>query len=175
MQPQKRPWKNLYSINKPQIQKIKILQRQIGLDDDVYREMLWNVAQVRSCTELKGPKIDLVIKHLEKCAGQNRPGTGDRRRGKKLPAAPVSRPRSPVLEPMATDDQLGMIRALWAEVSRAPAFKREQALRVFLEKRFKVSSLEWLTLEKAQLVIEGLKVMAAREEKKKANGQVTAK
>ena len=56
-------------ISASQIKKIKTMQRALGLDDDAYREMLWGVARVTSCKDLKGPKIQLAIKHLEKCLG----------------------------------------------------------------------------------------------------------
>ncbi len=64
-------------INPKQIRKIKTMAGKIfGRDDEAYREMLWGVAKVKSCTELGGIKIDLVIKHLEKCLGQRPVGRG---------------------------------------------------------------------------------------------------
>lgn len=67
-------------INPKQIRKIKTMAGKIfGRDDEAYREMLWGVAKVKSCTELGGIKIDLVIKHLEKCLGQRPVGARDRR------------------------------------------------------------------------------------------------
>ena len=60
----------MMEISNAQVKKIKVMQRKLGLDDDAYREMLWGVARVKSCKELKGPKIQLVIKHLEHCVGR---------------------------------------------------------------------------------------------------------
>jgi phage gp16-like protein len=136
----------MMEISAPQIQKIKVMQRKLGLDDDAYREMLWGVAKVKSCKELKGPKIQLVMKHMEKCLGIE---------GK------TSQPRPQVRE----------IRRLWGRVSRVAqewgpeSRQAHQALKTFLWGRFKVAAPEWLTLPQAQRVIEALKAMGRREEK----------
>lgn len=134
------------AIQPAQIKKIKVLQRRLGLDDDAYREMLWGIARVKSCKDLSGPKIDLVITHLERCAGQSRdPGGGGQAAGG---------PR------MATVNQIRMIRQLWARVSRAR--DKWPALRVFLKNRFGVERLEWLRFQQVGNVIEGLKKMQGR-------------
>ena len=85
-------------ITRGQIKKIKVLQRAAGLDDDLYREMLWGVARVKSCKELKGPKVQLVIKHLEKCLGKE----GKRGKGEKdRPQNPEPRTRNPEPAPQS--------------------------------------------------------------------------
>lgn len=158
----------MMEISKPQIKKIKVLQRAVGLDDDEYREMLWGVARVRSCKDLKGPKIDLVIRHLERCLGQE----GKRGKGEKevrttgyKPVPPT--PNSPL---RATEAQLINIRRLWGRVSRVAqewgpeSRQAHQALNKFLWGRFQVAAPEWLTLAQAQRVIEALKAMGQRRQ-----------
>ena len=133
-----------------QIKKIKVLQRRAGLEDDDYRLLLWNLAGVKSCKDLKGPQVDLVIGHLERSAGQEQ-GPGVRGQG------------SGNLPRKATWRQLKEIRRLWDLVSVWPPPERETALRRFLKNRFGVAAPEWLLLGQASRVIEGLKIMAARQ------------
>lgn len=136
-------------IQPAQIRKIKTLQGVIGLEDGDYRLMLNKVAGVNSCKELKGPKIDLVIRHLEKCAGQTKTITEPAR---------VTRARGGLR--MATNKQLFAIRRIWARVS----FSQDKwgALDAFLKNRFGVERLLWLTFFKAGKVIEALKEMDRR-------------
>lgn len=149
-----------YGISWKQIKFIKTMSRQVfGGDDAAYREMLWGVARVKSCKELKGAKIDVVIRHLEKCLGKQAPEPGDRRLHSRAP----NPPRPPLSKggvSRATARQVYEIRELWAIVSRAA--DKEKALRSFLLNRFKVSAMEWLTLPQASKVIEGLKQMVRR-------------
>ena len=136
-------------INPAQIKKIKVLQRLAGLEDDDYRLLLWNLAGVKSCKDLKGPQVDLVIGHLERSAGQEQ-GPGVRGQG------------SGNLPRKATWRQLKEIRRLWELVSVLPEADREQGLRRFLANRFGVAAPEWLLLGQASRVIEGLKAMETR-------------
>ncbi len=139
-------------ITPRQIKAIKTLQRRLGLDDGDYRLMLWSVAGVKSCKDLSGPKVDLVISHLRRCAGQA--------------AAPRRRPPQggPAGPERATALQVKKIEALWGQVSRAPAASQAQALTNWLRNRFKVGALAWLSRQEAEKVIEGLKAMAGRRE-----------
>jgi len=148
-----------YQITPGQVGKIKTMAGKIfGGDDEAYREMLWGVARVKSCKELAGPKIQLVIRHLEQCLGQASQGQGPGVRGQEKPQGPQR----------ATDDQLGLIRGLWARVSRVAqewgpeSRQAHQALNMFLYRRFRAAAPEWLTLPQAQRVIEALKAMGHR-------------
>ena len=152
-------------ISARQIKKIKTLQRAAGLDDDLYREMLWGVARVKSCKELKGPKVQLVIKHLEQCVGKQGPekqGSGARSQGSGIARN---------LPLKATEDQLEHIRRLWGRVSRVAqewgpeSRQAREALNKFLWRRFQVAAPEWLTLAQASRVIEAAKAMCKREER----------
>lgn len=158
-EPPARPYRQPKAISPEQIRKIKVLQRQVGLSDEDYRAMLKSVAGVSSCKELTGAKIDRVIKHLSREEGKGKREKGNVGASRRL--ARTGRGQS--CEPMATEEQLKKIMALWHEVSRAPEEKRAAALRVFLKNRYKVDSLNWLTLEAAVKVIEGLKKMAGRK------------
>ena len=132
------------TITPAQIKYIKTMSRQVfGNDDEAYREMLQAQARVKTCKDLQGPKIDLVIRHLEKSLGQEK-AREDSLKG-----------------------QVRLIKALWDRVSYAPPGKpREKALRKFLRTRFQTGAVEWLTPKTASDVIEALKVMAARQDAK---------
>jgi hypothetical protein len=149
----------MMAISKGQIKKIKVMQREAGLDDDLYREMLWGVARVKSCKDLKGPKVQLVIKHLERCLGQ---GPGVRGQGSGKTKNQKLKTKNQPLR--ATEAQLLAIRRLWGRVSRAAqewgpeSRQAHEALNKFLWGRFKVAAPEWLTLPQAQRVIEAIKM-----------------
>lgn len=152
-----------YAPSRAQVRKIKTLQGLVfGDDDAAYREMLRGQAGVGSCKDLRGPKIDRVIRHLERCAGQ----TGNKRSAGETPAPTGRGKRGPL---RATEEQLDKIKVLWNNVSRvAWEFGTEsrqatQALNKFLLRRFRVAAPEWLTLLQAQKVIEALKAMGGRE------------
>jgi len=153
-------------ISPRQIKKIKVLQRAAGLDDDLYREMLWGLARVKSCKDLKGPKIQVVIKHLEQCVGKV---SGSRCQGSGK--ARNLKPETRNLPLKATEAQLGEIRRLWGRASRAgrewgpESAQAHQALKTFLWGRFRVAAPEWLTLQQAQRVIEAVKAIGKREER----------
>jgi len=140
-----------------QIRKIKVLQRVLGLENGDYRLLLWNLAGVKSCKDLKGPQIDLVIGHLEQSAGQIPPNP-PLAKGGEVGAGPMHLPRK------ATWRQLREIRRQWELVSRLPEADREQGLRRFLANRFGVAAPEWLLLGQASRVIEGLKQMVSRKD-----------
>jgi hypothetical protein len=124
-------------ISPGQITKIKTLAGQLWGDPQApeYYEMLQGQAGVKSCKDLKGPKIDLVIGHLEKCLGIDR---------------------------AKHNRQLGKIYRLWAQVSRAPEAERKKALRSFTKKRFGLAPPEWLGHKDLARIIEALKAMAGR-------------
>lgn len=44
--------------------RIHILAKEVGLDDDVYRDVLWTIARVRSARDLDQHGRQLVIDHL---------------------------------------------------------------------------------------------------------------
>lgn len=142
-----------YAILPGQVRYIQTMRRKLwGGDDAAYREMLGGMARVKSCKDLKGPQIDLVIKHLERCLGK-----GSMRTTGGTPVPPTGNRPS-----RATAAQLAEIRRRWDGLSCAQPWEREGALRKFLHRRFNVAAPEWLTLTEAQKVLNGLKAMAAR-------------
>lgn len=60
MKPQTAP-----DIRKREIAIIKIAQKQLGIDDDTYRAMLWTVARVKSAADLDWAGRKKVLDHLK--------------------------------------------------------------------------------------------------------------
>lgn len=53
--------------------KIHIAKKQLGMDDETYRELLFNIAGVRSAADLDGRGRSAVIKHLRRCGFKSSP------------------------------------------------------------------------------------------------------
>lgn len=127
-----------YAEQKREIQLIKIAQKQLGMDDDTYRDMLWSVARVKSSTELDFAGRKKVLDHLQDCGfKRTRP-----------------HPRK-----LADDPQSKKIRALWLELHTAGKVRNssESALAAFVKRQTGRDALQWLTAREASNVIEELK------------------
>lgn len=124
---------------------IHIGRKVLGLDEVVYREMLFSVTGKRSCREMSEEELERVLEEME------RVGFKPRRRHDDLLG------RSPE---MASPGQLRLIEFLWGQVSRSPDLER--SLRQFLRGMVGVANLRWLTAEQASRVIEALKAMRRR-------------
>ena len=126
-----------------QIRKIHALKNVIGMDDDLYREMLmsFDVTSSKDLTyteaaifvdilEDKAVTINKWIKQPKKYADLNR------------------------TENMASDAQLRMIEGLWRDVCYFNDDKfAKKSLRKFLKSKFKVDNIMFLTRAKACKVI----------------------
>jgi len=135
-------------ITPAQNKKIHALKNALGLDDAVYREILagFGVSTSRALTFSGGEEL---IERLERDALE----IGAWR---KIPSKKIG---TGYREGFATPKQLDMIAALWAEVSTAPADKREAALRKFVTRQAKVTDLRFLRAGDASRVICALKAM----------------
>lgn len=143
---------------------IHVARRQLGMDEDVYREMLRSVAGVSSSTELTPHGFDLVMEHLKACGFVKTPGAHDysgfvayKEKWRKIGMRPG----------MATPGQLASIEAEWDSMRWfwAPddGFgNRDLALRGFLKKRFHASDLRFLNFQDAHNCIEALKAINER-------------
>lgn len=52
---------------------IHIAKKQLGLDDDTYRQMLIAITSKNSCKSMHYSELKQVISHLKKCGFQNKP------------------------------------------------------------------------------------------------------
>lgn len=128
---------------KCEIQIIKIAQKQLGMDDETYRAMLWTVARVHSSTELDFAGRKKVLEHLEACGFKR---------------------TKPQARKLADDPQSKMIRALWLQLHEVGKVRNpsETALAAFVKSQTKRDDLHWLSGKEASALIEQLKKWLAR-------------
>lgn len=135
-----------FSIPAKKIALLHVAKKQLGLDDDSYRDILRRTAGVDSAADLDEIGFFHVIKHLTvlgfrstwtKRTFGNRPG-------------------------MASPSQIELMRRLWK--SYDPGDENEAHLNAWLFKYHKVSALRFVSDEKADKIIAALKAMAARRQ-----------
>ena len=141
-------------IEPGQIKRIHALVNRMGISDEDYRARLDEEFGVRTCKKLSRDQADRFIRNMETIANRMGIDTGGRRR--KYTRRPG----------MATPAQLRKIEAMWADVShQKTAAARRKSLGAFLEKRFGVSDLAFVTHEMPSKIIHTLEAM-----KKQATG-----
>ena len=148
-------------VTSSQIRKIHTLKNFIGLDDDLYREMLMTFG-VQSSKNLTDTEAGIFIEVLE--AKAEKFGNWVKRPKK---YADLYRD-----ENMATQAQLRYIEGLWKEVAYFDDEDfNKKSLRKFLKSKFKIDDIMFLTKAKATKVIQGIKGMKASLEKKNMCGR----
>ena len=134
------------TISKPRKTILHVAKAKLGLDDDVYRQVLVRIAGVTSSTELDQAGFEAIMGFFDYC-GFRPLGKGAPRYG--------NRPD------MATFAQLELIRELWRELHDARECD-DEALLGWLRKYHKVDSMRFLTMESARKAITALKAWKAR-------------
>lgn len=135
------------TITARQIRAIKVLQRQAGLDDDLYRDLLGSVAgktSARQLTIVEGARVIDRLKALSK------------------PTSTASRPAAATV----SGPYGAKLRALWiAAWDLGVVHERDdRALLAFVERQTGLSHTRFLTEARdASKAIEGLKAWIARE------------
>ncbi len=132
---------------------VHLAKKELGLDEDTYRDMLAAVAGKRSASELTIPELERVV-------------AGCRARGwQSGAAAPTTHsPRGRFAA--SQKPHVRKVWATWGGMGRDGLISKasRQALRTFVERMTKCSDPEWLTPEQANVVIEGLKAWRGRLE-----------
>ena len=134
------------TISKPQKTILHVAKAKLGLDDDVYRQVLVRIAGVTSSTELDQAGFEAIMGFFDYC-GFRPLAKGALRYG--------NRPG------MAIFAQLELIRELWRELHDARECD-DEALLGWLRKYHKVDSMRFLTMESARKAITALKAWKAR-------------
>ncbi|MBZ0250877.1 MAG: regulatory protein GemA [Burkholderiales bacterium] len=118
---------------------IHVAKKQLGMDDDTYRSMLWAVGRVKSAGDLDFAGRRAVLDHLKACGFRHH-------------------------RPQAQDPQSRKIRALWLELKALGALRdsSEEALAAYAERVTGVQALQWLSSDQASQVIEQLKAWRRR-------------
>lgn len=118
--------------------KIHLAKRQLGMTDDVYRDLLWNIARVRSAADLDEHGRRAVIAQLKNCGARFTPPRRGRAAGEKR-------------------KQLAKIQAFLAEAKRPDSYADGMARRMF-----NVERVEWCTPEQLGKIIAALAYDARR-------------
>ena len=141
-----------------QIKRIHILKSLLGLDDDLYREMLMSFG-VCSSKDLTFTEASVMLDILETRAEE-------RNLWKRMPKPYEDLNRD---SKMATPPQLRMIKGLWREICYFDNNEfANKSLRKFLKTKFKVDDINFLTKTKAIKVIQAIKAIKQKLEKSTA-------
>lgn len=116
--------------------KVHIAKKDLGLDDDAYREVLYGITGERSAGRCSDQQLVAVVERLRARGWQPRAG------GKQ-----------------SDNPQARMIFAIWGELGRIGALHTptRPGLRAYCNNLVGVEDPEWLSPEQAAKVIESLK------------------
>jgi phage gp16-like protein len=133
------------------IAKVKIAQKQLGMDDDTYRDFLAGVTRgKRSASILKVWELENVVKAMRAKGFKDKPANDAGSR------------------PQADDDQSRLIRSLWLQLHETEKVRdpSERALVYWVRGQFKTSegieALQWLSVRRKRRIIEQLKQWLTR-------------
>ncbi len=129
-------------MRKELLAKIHVAKKQMGLDDDTYRDLLERATGQRSAAGLTDRQLVGVLDALKASGWQ-----------------------APVRKPTSSKPPVAKVLALWADMCAQgiPRDKSDAALTAFVKRMAGVDRPEWLTPAQASKVIEGLKAWRARE------------
>ena len=127
------------------IKLIHVAITKLGLDDDVYRDILESTTGKTSSKLLTPAQLEAVLDRLKQLGFEvesNKTGVKN----------------------LASDAQSKLIRHLWLQLYHAGQVKNgsEKALAKFIENRVKVSALQFLSTESADMVINHLRQWCKR-------------
>jgi phage gp16-like protein len=127
-----------------ELAQIHIARKDLGLDEETYRALLWTCARVRSAGDLDSAGRRRVIEHLK-----SRGWRPKRSRRSRFAADPLSR----------------KALALWLGLRDRGLLEDagNQALAAFCKRVTGVEHLEWMNNRQVEAVIEGLKAWLTRE------------
>ena len=139
------------TIDRKKIALVQVAKQQLGLDDDSYRDVLSRLAGVSSSKDLDEAGFKIVMDHFSACgfvSTSKKRNFGDARPG------------------MASASQVAKIRKQWSEFTGGAG--TDATLGKWLEGRFKVSSVRFITAELAPKAITALRNMNERRLEKAA-------
>ena len=127
------------------IKLIHVAKTKLGLEDDVYRGILESTTGKTSSKLLTPAQLEAVLDRLKQLGFEvesNKTGVKN----------------------LASDAQSKLIRHLWLQLYHAGQVKNgsEKALAKFIENRVKVSALQFLSTESADMVINHLRQWCKR-------------
>ena len=138
-----------FDSKKRLIQLIHIAKSQLSLDSETYKQALSNVTGKESTTEMTVQQLQAVLNHFKNL-------------GFKIESKSIQEKTG--VNNLASDDQSKLIRHLWLRLHSKGVVRNadERALAAYVERVTKVSALQFLSTDKASVVIESLKKMCQR-------------
>ena len=129
------------------IARIKIAQKEIGLEEDDYRELLWRAAGARSAADMSEAQLGRVLDELKRLGW--------------VPALQGGRKDAPKAAP---NPAARKARALWLSLHLLGAVRNgsEAALEAFGARQLGVDRIVWADQARVYKLIEALKAMAVR-------------
>jgi len=139
---------------------LHIAKAELGLSDEIYRDVLRNIAGVKSSVDLDRKGYSAVLDNFEakgfRIRYKNRKGErNDPSRGKEKYDDLWGRPG------FANPKQLRLIETLWWEVTRSK--NPHKALRAFIYRMVRVSDIRMIEEDQAPIIIEAIKAMKNRK------------
>ena len=128
------------------IQLIHVGKKQLGLDDDLYREVLESCTGKASSKLMNIPQLESVLDRM-----------------KQLGFTIESKDKTGVQQ-LADDAQSKLIRHLWLQLHNADQVRNgsEKALAKFVENKVGVSALQFLSTKNADMIITHLRQWCKR-------------
>ncbi len=133
------------------IGKIHVAKKQLGLDDDAYRDILRGATGKQSCSTMNEGELENTLSAFKKLGFK--PDKGARRAGARR---------------LADSPHAKKIRAMWLELHEKGAVRdpSEKALATYVMRMVKVSDLHWINSIQASVIINALRAWIDREEEK---------
>jgi len=133
-----------------QIKKIHVLKNILHLDDDLYLDMLMSFG-VQSSKGLTTTEAGIFLEILEEKAVLTTKWEIRNKKYEELSSRDAD---------MATPAQLRMIEAVWRDVCYIDTYEfARQSLRKFIQNKFKIDDIKFLTKKKAVKVIRAITAM----------------
>jgi phage gp16-like protein len=125
---------------------IHVAKKQLGMEDDAYRALLWSIARVNSAADLDWAGRKQLLDHMKKCGFKARP------------------PKAAGARALEGDPQSQMILALWLQLHNQGVVRdpSEHALAAWVKRQTGVDAIRWLNRGQKVALIESLKAWADR-------------
>jgi phage gp16-like protein len=143
-----------YKLRTDDLAKIHIAKKDLGLDDETYRAVLWTCARVHSSKDLDHAGRAAVLDHFKARGWKAKPPVKAKQKAK-----------------LSDEPQHKMIRGLWLELHANGTVidPSEKAIARFIKNQTKVDRMEWLSVNQASQIIERLKSWLNRSTNKVAS------
>lgn len=150
-------------ISDEQKKMIHTLKSRLGLDEELYRETLFNSFNVDSSKKLSREQARRLIISLKESAVQAKVWKNNRSMNKYKYDNLGKR------DGMATPRQLRMLESIWKDVSyQKTEQSRLEAFNQFLSNRFGVDDIKWVESNMVSKIVNTLKAMKAQQAQKES-------